>query len=143
MEPTNSGTEPQFSGEAMKMPAGTPPVASGNATAVNRGPIFGVIIGLLFLALILILGGLMLWNYILTPPPLVIETPERPTAEMNQEPESTTARAQAEAAAALSTSNELPAIEADLLSTDLSSLESELTAIDVMIETAGTGTTTP
>ncbi len=110
-------------------PVATPPMKQGN--------LFGIIIGLLFLALVLILGGLMLWNYILTPNALAIETPLRPTEAMNQEPESESARAQAEAAAALSTSNELPAIEADLLSTDLSNLESELGAIDVIVGSTG------
>lgn len=132
----NPSSEPQFNGEAMKVPAGSyaAPVAT---QPIKHGKLFGVIIGLLFFALVLILGGLMLWNYILTPNTLVVETPLRPTEEMNQEPESETARAQAEAAAALSTSNELPAIEADLLSTDLSSLESELATIDAMIESTG------
>lgn len=143
MEPTNTGAEPQFTGEAMKVPGGSKPVTASVGTAVNRGPLFGLIIALLFFALVLILAGLVLWNYLLVPSSVVIDTPERPTAEMNQEPESTTARAQTEAAAALSTSNELPAIEADLLSTDLSSLESELTAIDIMIETTGSSNATP
>ena len=142
MEPQNTGSEPQFSGEAMKVPNGTR-VATTSSTPVNHGPLFGIIIGLLFVALLLVLGGLMLWNYMLAPTTITIETPERPTEAMNQEPESETARAQADAASALSTSNELPAIEADLLSTDLSSLETELTAIDVMIESAGSAAVTP
>ncbi len=140
MEPQNQGSEPQFSGEIMKTPAGVPATETAG-TPVNRGPLFGVIIGLLFVALVLVLGGLMFWNYLLTPTPLTIDPPS-PDTGMNQEPESTTAQAQADAAITLSTSNELPAIEADLLSTDLSSLETELTAIDLMIESAGNATTT-
>jgi flagellar basal body-associated protein FliL len=140
MEPQNPGSEPQFSGEVMKAPAGVP--AETASTPVNRGPLFGVIIGLLFVALVLVLGGLMFWNYLLIPAPITIDTTERPGADINQEPESTTAQAQADAAATLSTSNELPAIEADLLSTDLSSLETELTSIDLMIESTGNATTT-
>lgn len=132
--------EPQFSGEAMKTPAGTH-YQSTSGTAVNRGPLFAIIIGLLFLSLVLILGGLMLWNRILTPSAITIDGLGRPTADMNQEPESTNARAQADAAAALSTSNELSAIEADLMSTDLSNLEAELTAIDAVVGSAAAPTT--
>ncbi len=124
----------------MKFPKNQNP-ATSTSTPVNQGPLFGVIIGLLFLALVLILAGLVIWNYLLTPAPVildnVIQTPP------NLEPESTTAQAQVEAASVLSTSNELYAIEADLMSTDLSNLESEIVAIDILVESPNTETSAP
>ncbi len=56
--------------------------------------------------------------------------PTRPTYETNREPESVNAQAEVGILQVLSTSDELSAIEADLLSTDLSNLEKELTQIE-------------
>jgi hypothetical protein len=65
-----------------------------------------------------------------------METPTRPTAEMNQEPETTNAEAQVESYGALSTSDEISALEADLGSTDITNLEIELQQIDAELEAA-------
>lgn len=91
----------------------------------------GMIIIILGAALLILLVGLFLWYRasqmpVLTPLP----APTRPTAEMNNEPESTTAEAQTESFGAMSTSDEIEAIEADLESTNLESLDSELLQIE-------------
>jgi hypothetical protein len=89
-----------------------------------------LVIGLLAGALILVLVGLFFWYKASQLPPAPVPAPVRPTAQMNNEPESTTAEAQTESFGAISTSDELNAIEADLESTNLDSLESELIQIE-------------
>jgi uncharacterized Zn finger protein len=58
----------------------------------------------------------------------------RPTAEMNKEPETTTATAQVEAFNTMSTSDEISSIEADLDSTNLVNLEIEMQQIDAELD---------
>ena len=58
----------------------------------------------------------------------------RPTYETNKEPESTTAKAQVDTLGVMSTSDELGAIEADLESTSLTNLDTELIPIDQELE---------
>jgi flagellar basal body-associated protein FliL len=119
----------------MKMPEnmGTHPVQKKqSATPVN-----GIIIAVLAVLLICILGGMYYWfsqltNQVAPTAPVV----ERPTAEENNEPESTTAEAAVETQAALSTSDEITAIEADIEATDLESLDAELNAIDAELNAA-------
>jgi cytoskeletal protein RodZ len=89
-----------------------------------------LILILLITALFCILIGLFLWFKASQTPPVALPTPTRPTAEINNEPESTTAEAQTESFGAMSTSDEIEAIEADLESTNLDSLESELLQIE-------------
>ena len=60
----------------------------------------------------------------------------RPTAEMNKEPETTNTVAEVDSFSALSTSDELSAIEADLESTNLDGLEAELGEVEIEIETS-------
>lgn len=92
------------------------------------------IIILLFIILGLILGGLYYWYTISTNPVVVDLTPTRPTLETNKEPETRTATAQVDSLTVMSTSDELSAIEADLLSTDLASLETEINQIEAELE---------
>lgn len=125
--------QPNFEGEEMKNPTPTNNFNSPeDATAKTKGPF----IILLFVALALILAGLFYWykTASVIPPPII--TPERPTAEMNKEPETTTATAQVDSFSAMSTSDELNALEADLESTNLDSLEAELLQIDAELNTA-------
>lgn len=91
----------------------------------------GLAIGILIVLLALVLIGLYMWSQLMvaTPPEAVPNT-TRPTAEENNEPESTTAEAQAETLQIVSTSDELSAIEADLSATNLDDLDAELNAID-------------
>ncbi len=94
----------------------------------------GLVIGILIVALLIILGGLFLWYKASQLTPAQTLTPTRPTDEMNNEPESTTAEAQTESFAAMSTSDEVDAIDADLESTNLDSLDSDLNQIDAELE---------
>jgi len=120
----------------MKLPRQAAANSAPAAPTLSHHRSFALVIALLFLALILVLGGLVVWNHQLLSTPVVVTVPPRPDATMNQEPESATARAQAEAATALSTSSELPTIAADLASTDLTNLTNEFTAIEETLRTA-------
>lgn len=93
------------------------------------------IIILLFIILGLILGGLYYWYTISTKPVVIDLTPTRPTLETNKEPETRNATAQVDSLTVMSTSDELSAIEADLLSTDLDSLETEINQIEAELGT--------
>ncbi|MEL6805220.1 MAG: hypothetical protein AAFO91_15725, partial [Bacteroidota bacterium] len=94
-------------------------------------PLMPIILFGLVLILIGLLGGLLWWGstFFMTP---AIVTPEpiitRPTAEENNEPESSNAEAEVDVLNALSTSNELSAIESDLFGTEIDSLDKELQA---------------
>ncbi len=94
----------------------------------------GLVLGILGVALLFILVGLFLWYKSSQIVPAPEPVPTRPTPEMNNEPESTTAEAQVESLGAMSTSDELGAIEADLESTSLDSLESELIQIETELQ---------
>lgn len=131
----NGVQAPDLTGEEMKMPENstvTPTRTDDESTPVN-----GIIIAVLAILLIAILAGMYYWfsqltNQVEIPAPVV----ERPTAEENNEPESTTAEATVETQSALSTSDEIAAIEADIEATDLDALDAELTAIDAELEAA-------
>jgi flagellar basal body-associated protein FliL len=134
MEKENITTEePTVSDSEMKMPEehfGTTANADKNTTHL------GIILGILIVLLVLILGGLYLWGTTLQNVSEVQVAPdvERPSAEENNEPESTTADAQVQALETVSTSNEIDAIEADIESTNLDELDAELEAIDAEME---------
>lgn len=101
--------------------------------SVTNGPILVLLIALL----LAVLGGMFYWFSMLGKGGVVISpTSLRPTAEQNNEPESTTAEAHAEAYGVVSTSDEIPAIEADVEGTNLDSLDSELDAIEAEIDAA-------
>lgn len=127
-------TTPNFEGEEMKMPENTDAQSGPQAEpSVVNGPL------LLFLTilLIIILGGMYYWFGTLpTDNTDISPTIERPTAEENNEPESTTAEAQVETMQAVSTSDEITAIEADIEATNLDSLDTEMNAIDAELEAA-------
>ena len=96
----------------------------------------GPILILLVVLLIAILGGMYRWFVILNNDVPTINAGLRPTALENDEPESTTAEARVEAMGVVSNSDEIPAIEADIESTDLDSMESELDAIEAELDAA-------
>lgn len=121
--------------EPMKMPENSP-IRTDSVTAPTK-PLSGGVIGVLVLLLLLILGGLYLWfNQLRQDATTAVATPsiERPTPDENNEPESTTAEAAVATQQALSTSDEITAIEADIEATDLDSLDAELNAIDAELE---------
>jgi len=92
----------------------------------------GILLGVLIVILILILGGLYMWNQQLQENANILPTPieQRPTVEQNNEPESTNAEAEIETLGAMSTSDELDAIGADLESTTVSDTNSDFNAIE-------------
>ena len=127
-------TQPNEVPEAeMKMPVG-----QAN-TDTNEPSSIGILLGILIVILVLILGGLYLWGTTLqntTVPAEVTAPAERPTADENNEPESTNAEADAETLRAVSTSDEVNAIEADLEATDLEAIDRELDAIELELDAA-------
>jgi len=125
--------EPHFEGEKMRMPS--EPVSTGIENKAE-GETRGAFIIIMFIALIVILAGLFYWYYTSMQVPVIAPEPSRPTLETNKEPETTTATAQVESYAAMSTSDELSAIEADLESTNLDSLDTELNQIDTELQAA-------
>lgn len=96
----------------------------------------GPILVLLVVLLIAILGGMYRWFVILNNEVPTINAGLRPSAAENNEAESTTAEARVEAMGVVSSSDEIPAIEADIESTDLDSMESELDAIEAELDAA-------
>ena len=90
----------------------------------------GPVLILLVVLLVVLLGSMVYWYSTLGDEEVITPTYTRPTAEENNEPESTTAEAQTRALGTMSTSDDLGAIEADLESTDTASLDSEMTTIE-------------
>jgi hypothetical protein len=92
----------------------------------------GLILGILILALALILGGLFFWGSMIneqaepTPEPVIV----------NNEPETPRAVADQQLFETLSPSDELDAIDADLSSTNLESLDTDIAAIDAELDAA-------
>jgi hypothetical protein len=123
---------PTFKTDELKIPASS--LASVTQRPLEKSRLAPLILLTLVVLLLVVLAGLYYWQQLLTTTPLVPSASLRPTAEQNQEPESTTARAQTDIISTLSTSNEITAIEADLGSTNLNSLDSELQAIDAELQ---------
>ncbi len=96
----------------------------------------GPILILLVVLLIAILGGMYRWFVILNNDVPSISAGLRPAAAENNEPKNTTTEARVEAMGVVSSSDEIPAIEADIESTDLDSLESELDSIEMELDAA-------
>jgi len=122
---------PDLSGEEMKMPENS--TMAEETGKASPSPVNGIIIAILALLLIFILGGMYYWFSQMT---VEIPAAEQPTAEVDNELESTTAEAALETPEVLSTSDEILAIEADIEATDLDSLDAELDAIDAELEAA-------
>ncbi len=92
----------------------------------------GPILAVLIIMLVFIFGGLYLWGGMLSNTP---NTPED-VPLVNDEPETPRAVADTKILETLSPSDELDAIEADIGSTNLDTIDSDLTAIDVEFDTA-------
>lgn len=135
----NTVSEPNFEGEEMKTPTSIKiqvPETS-NASLIN-----GPILILLFTILLALLGGIYYWYTILMNE-AVTPAVSRPTAEMNNEPESTTAEARTSATDVVSTSDELDALQADIESTSFDDIDDGFTAIENEINGALKTTDTP
>lgn len=91
----------------------------------------GPILGALILALALILGGLLFWGSRLNE-----EVVPAPETLINNEPETPRAAADQAILETVSTSDELSAIEADLGSSNLDALDTDITAIDAELNAA-------
>lgn len=89
------------------------------------------ILGVLLIMLVLILGGLYLWGAALTEEK-ALET----RVIENNEPETPRAEADAEILETVSTSDSLEAIEADIESTNLDSLDAEMNEIELELDAA-------
>jgi hypothetical protein len=92
-----------------------------------------LLIALVFV-LAAILIALVVWLFMLQDNPAPTPTPltERPTAEENNEPESTTAEVAAETQQVMSPSTEISSIETDILSTQAIDLEPLFADIEAM-----------
>ena len=91
-----------------------------------------ILVGLI-LILVGILGALLWWGLgFMQTPEVATPTPttQRPTAAQNNEPESTNAEADITGIQAVSSSDELSAIQADLFGTDIDGLDPEVPIID-------------
>ncbi len=131
----NEILEPNFEGEEMTLPEGSEP-ATVSASPTRQSIVNIPIVILLGLILFAILGGLYYWYYTVMSIEIVEPTTTRPTAEENNEPESTTAEARTSTMNIVSTSDEIDAIEADVQSTNLNDLDSEINAIEAEMEAA-------
>lgn len=120
--------EPEFEGEPMRLPEN---VEYSDPAASTGGVPLGII-SLLLACLVAIIGGLGYWYYVVMTMP--IEGPARatrPSVEMNNEPESTTAEARTNAAGIVSTSDEPDALLSDTESTpEINNLTPEIILIE-------------
>lgn len=110
----------------MKIPA---TMKAASAEPANTSLVSGPILILLFAILLALLGGIYYWYTILMSEPVAVPT-SRPTAAMNNEPESTTAEARTDATDVVSTSDELDAIQADIESTRFDDIDDGFTAVE-------------
>ncbi len=134
MEKKHPIIEPDFENEAMHVPTSrvTTLITQPTTPRLLSAPI----IILLFLILVAILAGFYYWYTLVMKDQVVPSITTRPTAEQNNEPESTTAEARTGLMDVVSTSDELEAIAADAQSTNLEDLTSEITPIETDLEAA-------
>ncbi len=93
----------------------------------------GPILGVLVIMLVLILGGLYLWGGMLAKEAGVVE---EVAPIINNEPETPRAEADQQIFETLSPSDDIDAIDADINSTNLDSLEGDLMTIDAELDAA-------
>jgi len=126
MSESKQKAPPYIDPKDIKMPTA---VIDPNAPNTSRW----LLIALVFV-LVAILIGLIAWVVLLEQAkPPVLPNAERPTAEENNEPESTTAEAAVETLGAMSPSTELSSIEADLNATTITDLDGDFADIDAML----------
>lgn len=94
---------------------------------VHSGPVLALII----LALLIILGGLYLWGSSLSKEDVLFEPPT-----VNNEPETPRAIADLQILETVSSSDEIGAIEADIMSTNLDGLDTEMSLVEAELEAA-------
>lgn len=139
MNPNNNTThEPDFEGEVMKVPKS---MQANSEPTTQNSLVNGPILILLFAILVALLGGIYYWYTILMKEP-VAATPLRPTAEMNNEPESTTVEARTAASEVVSTSDELDSLQADIESVNFDDLDDGFNALESELNGAVDATNT-
>ena len=94
----------------------------------------GPVLAVMLVILALILGGLYLWGSTLVEPEVNSAKAQRVIP--NNEPETRRANADAKILETVSSSDELSAIEADLMSTNLGSLDADLNAAERELDAA-------
>lgn len=127
----NTKQPPEFDTEELVMPEGSQ--AHPDAAHHNR---VGIVLGLLIVLLVLILGGMYVWYETAFTTPVQPMPEERVVPDMPNEPEMQNADAAVQQLQAVSTSNEIGAIEADIEATNLDSLDAELNSIDAELDAA-------
>jgi predicted PurR-regulated permease PerM len=124
---------PTFTKEELKMPD----ERFGEKIDQETPSVAGIVLSILIVILVLILGGLYMWGTEIQKAlntPEVLPTNSRPTPAQNNEPESTNAEAAVESLNAMSTSNEIAPMQADLESTLIDTNETDLNAIDEVVK---------
>jgi hypothetical protein len=119
----------EFSKDELKLPE----ERFGTLVKEEHSSALAIILGLLIIFLIVILGGLYLWSMYMAEPlpePEVTVPESRPTAEENNEPESTNAEAEAETMSALSSSDEISVLEADIEGTLVDNVDADTAAVE-------------
>lgn len=124
---------PEFKKEEMKMPENLGQSEGTVPHSAATGPII-VVLAVLLLG---VLGGMYYWFTVMQEEPIIVPEVSRPTPVENNEPESTTAEAQTDGMGVVSSSDELDAINADLESTNMESLDAEIGAIEAELEAGG------
>lgn len=119
---------PEYGNVEMKMPQSDIPMEP------KKSPWHLIIFLGLLLVLAGVLGGLYLWSTMLTSQTAPLPVAERPTDEQNNEPESTTAEAEADTMMTVSSSDELSSIEADLEATQFDDLSDEFVDIEATLD---------
>lgn len=134
MEKNHKIIEPNFEGEVMHIPEA---VKKSVPVEISEPRFLSApIIILLFLILLAILGGFYYWYTIVMSEQVQPTNSTRPTAEQNNEPESTTAEARTDLMNVVSTSDDLGAIEADANSTNLDDLANEISPLETDLNAA-------
>lgn len=114
----NLETGPIIDTEEMRMPV------TGKIHHSHLGPILGV----LLILLVIVATGLYIWGGQLFEEQAMVQ--EQVPAIPNNEPETPRAEADQQILETLSSSNEIDAIEADVMSTNLDSIDTDLNTVD-------------
>lgn len=110
-------------------------MASEPTQDTKKGPVTGVVIGVLIVFLVIILGGLYMWGALIKEGNEQSNTPQ--TREIpNREPETPRADADIQNLNTYSSSDELDIIESDLENTQLE-LDAELNQIEAELNASG------
>jgi hypothetical protein len=103
---------------------------------VKQSPSLASVVSLVIIVVVVCVGALYLWGSTLSVDDLIDTPVTEPATPANNEPETPRAKADVETLGAMSTSDELGAISADLDSThvdldsDVQAMEAEVTALE-------------